>query len=175
MNEHGTVYFFKYVGPQRDAEFGADPEYVPVECRVMESAEGYSIGNNGISLWMRVREYVRCFQEFDVPQPANRTTVLIGAKHTLSERLLMKALSRQPCNICASALSNHILSVEILRKQHLFFVYGNAERQGAGIVAHNKNGPYWHVLTWNNSEEVDEWLATMHRKPEPDVFVVLQV
>jgi hypothetical protein len=71
MQQHGPVVFIKYVPSNLDDSSGRDADHVAVECGVMQLAQGKTVGHQGHSAEVCVRNDMCSIQQLTMAQVTN--------------------------------------------------------------------------------------------------------
>jgi hypothetical protein len=75
--EHWPVRLPQNIQPKIYHEIRADAEDVSIEGRVVKQAERYSVGHDRLASWIAVGQDVGRLEQLQVPEPANRASLLI--------------------------------------------------------------------------------------------------
>jgi hypothetical protein len=175
MFQHGTIHFAQNIQAHLHDQIRTDPQYVPIECRMMELAEREAIWDNGFAQGVAIGEDMGGLQEFGVAEAANRTLRLVGTEDALAEALLVKSALGHGGDVLAASL-RACLGDDLMHCGALLgCVHRHTETKARRIIGHNIDRPHRQVLTRNDAEEVDQRRSALHGESQANIIPMCRI
>ena len=101
MTQHRPINLLKDVGSNVKCEIGPNSEdgHPRVEGGVVDLAQSEPVGHDWLSLWFAIGDDVRCVDQLQVPEVADRAATVVGVDDLRTEDPLMQASLGHPLDI----------------------------------------------------------------------------
>lgn len=89
--EHWSIPLAEDVSSDLNNQVRSDTENVGIKGRVVDFAQGQTVGNHWLTIGLTVANDVRGIKKLGVAQPTQGASVIVGSKHSCTKHRLVNA------------------------------------------------------------------------------------